>query len=66
MGEALTQPAVARLDPYLYGKTGVEELPFGVRQVRGVSHPQCTLGMYLQSADKIAVLLRLFEFSNRL
>jgi hypothetical protein len=27
-------------------------LPFGVRQVRCVSHPQCTARMYLHCTDK--------------
>ena len=36
------------------GKTIVEELPFGVRQVSRVSHPQRTAGMYLQCTDKSA------------
>jgi len=40
-------PGQARL-----GKTIVDELPFGVRQVRCVSHPQCTARMYLHCTDK--------------
>ena len=40
------------------GKTVIDELPFGIGQVRGVSHPQCTAGMYLQCTDKWAILLR--------
>jgi hypothetical protein len=34
----------------------VDELPFGVRQVSCVSHPQRTAGMYLQCTDKRVVI----------
>jgi len=50
-------PGQARL-----GKTIVDELPFGVRQIRSVSHPQGTAGLCLhctyKNADFIGAVLR--------
>ena len=48
------------------GKTIVDELPFGVRQVSCVSHPQCTAGMYLQCTDNYALSSKRSQFSNTL
>src|ERR1019366_1886651 len=49
-------PGLARL-----GKTIVDELPFGVRQIRSVSHPQGTAGICLhctyKNADFIGTIL---------
>src|ERR1043165_1003899 len=48
------------------GETIVDELPFGVRQIRCVSHPQSGGASGQKSTAKYAVLLGFFEFSNRL
>jgi hypothetical protein len=44
----------------------VDELPFGVRQIRSVSHPQGTAGICLHCTYKNAVSLGFPQFSNTL
>jgi hypothetical protein len=41
-------------------------VPFGVRQIRSVSHPQGTAGICLHCTYKNAVSLRFPQFSNTL
>src|SRR5271167_2600682 len=48
------------------GKTIIDELPFGVRQIRGVSHPHSDVASGQKSTLKSADLLGFLEFSNRL
>ena len=48
------------------GQTIVDELPFAVRQIRCVSHPQSGGASGQKSTAKYAVLLGFLEFSNRL
>src|SRR6266403_1334276 len=49
-----------------FGKTILDEFPFGVRQIMSVSHPQSAGVSGQKSTAKYADSLDFFEFSNRL
>src|SRR5260221_14614420 len=48
------------------GKTIMDELPFGVSEIRSVSHPQPAGVSRYKSTAKSSDLSDIFEFSNRL